>query len=119
MRSCDIYGGMQQLTKALTACRRLRALDVSDNAVRAHEIGALFTDMRLCSLDISSNYISDFGMQALLRLAMQNKTLRNFQVHGNHLTRHSVCVLRKMKKTRQMTITVPPVVCPCDTCQIA
>jgi len=119
LRSCDIYSGMHQLTKALTACRRLVALDVSDNAVRAHEIGPLFTDMRLRSLDISSNHISDFGMQALLRLAKQNKTLRSFQVHGNHLTRHSVCVLLKMKKTRQMTITVPLVVCPCDTCQIA
>ena len=119
LRSCDIYSGMQQLTKALTVCMRLAVLDVSGNAVRAHEIGPLFTDMRLHSLDISSNYISDFGMQALLRLAKQNTTLKNFQVYGNHITRHSVSVLRKMKKTRQMTITVPLVVCPCDACQIA
>lgn len=119
LRSCDIYSGMYQLTKALTSCRRLDALDVSENAVMAHEICALFTHMRLRSLDISSNYISDFGMRALLRLAMQNKTLRNFQVHGNHLSRHSVSVLRRMKKTRQMTITVPPVLCPCNACQIA
>jgi len=116
LRSCDVYNNMQQLTTALTLCTSLRTLDISGNAVLAHEVAALFTRTPIRSLDISDNYISDFGMRALLQLAMQSNALHELQVEGNHLTRSSVRLLRKMKKARGMTMTVPKVSCFCELC---
>ena len=117
LRSCDVYNGMQQLTHALTMCTRLETLDISCNSVLAHEVVQLFTHRPIRSLDISDNYISDLGMRALLRLAMQSRTLLQLQVFGNHLTKHSVAMLQRMKKARRMDITVPRVFCPCNACQ--
>ena len=117
LRSCDVYNGMQQLTHALTMCTRLETLDISCNSVLAHEVVPLFTHTPIRSLDISDNYISDLGMRALLRLAMQSRTLLQLQVFGNHLTKHSVAMLQRMKKARRMDITVPRVFCPCNACQ--
>jgi Ran GTPase-activating protein (RanGAP) involved in mRNA processing and transport len=116
LRSCDVYNNMQLLTTALTLCTSLRALDISGNAVLAHEVSALFRHTRIRSLDISDNYISDFGMRALLPLAMENNTLHELHVDGNHLTRHCVKLLRKMKKIKGMKITVPKPSCLCTMC---
>ena len=116
LRGCDIYNNMQQLTNALTLCTSLQTLDISANAVLAHEVHALFVHMHIRSLDISDNYISDFGMRALLRLAMQNNMLHELQVEGNHLTTHSVRLLRKMKKARGMNMRVPRASCLCNAC---
>jgi Ran GTPase-activating protein (RanGAP) involved in mRNA processing and transport len=119
LRSCDIYSNMQQLTNALTLCSSLQTLDISGNAVLAHEVDALFKHVHIRSLDLSDNHISDFGMRVLLRLAMQSNMLHELQVEGNHLTTHSVRLLRKMKKTRGMNMTVPRASCLCDTCDRA
>ena len=116
LRCCDIYNNMLQLTNALTLCTSLHTLDISGNAVLAHEVAALFQHERMRSLDISDNCISDFGMRALLRLAMQSNILHELHVEGNHLTIHSVRLLRKMKKARGMNMTVPRASCVCDTC---
>jgi Ran GTPase-activating protein (RanGAP) involved in mRNA processing and transport len=116
LRSCDVYNNMQQLTTALTLCTSLRTLDISGNAVLAHEVAALFKHTPIRSLDISDNYISDFGMRALLQLAMQSNALHELHVEGNHLTKPSVRLLRKMKKARGMNMTVPKVSCFCELC---
>jgi len=119
LRCCDVYNNMQQLTAALTLCTSLRTLDISGNAVLAHEVAALFQHMSIHSIDISHNFISDWGMRALLPLAMECNTLHELHVEGNHITRHSVRLLRKMKKTRAMTMTVPRASCFCNTCNRA
>ena len=80
------------------------------------EVAALFQETRLRALDMSDNYISDFGMRTLLRLAMHSNMLQELHVEGNHLTKYSVGLLRKMKKTRGMTMTVPRITCRCDKC---
>ena len=116
LRCCDIYNNMLQLTNALTLCTSLHTLDISGNAVLAHEVAALFQHERMRSLDISDNCISDFGMRSLLRLAMHSNILHELHVEGNHITMHSVRLLRKMKKTRGMNMTVPRASCVCDTC---
>jgi hypothetical protein len=119
LRCCDVYNNMQQLTTALTLCTSLRTLDISGNAVLAHEVAALFQHLSIRSIDISHNFISDWGMRALLPLAMECNTLHELHVEGNHITRHSVRLLRKMKKTRGMQIHVPKASCFCDICNRA
>jgi Leucine-rich repeat (LRR) protein len=116
LRSCDMFHNMVHLTKALTLCTSLESLDISGNGVLAHEVAALFQETRLRALDMSDNYISDFGMRTLLRLAMHSNMLQALHVEGNHLTKYSVGLLRKMKKTRGMTMTVPRITCRCDKC---
>jgi hypothetical protein len=116
LRCCDIYNNMQQLTNALTLCTSLHTLDISGNAVLAHEVAVLFQHVRIRSLDISDNCISDFGMRALLRLATESNILHELRVEGNHLTVHSVALLRKMKKAKGMNMTVPRASCVCDIC---
>jgi Leucine-rich repeat (LRR) protein len=108
---------VQQLTLALADCRSLHTLDISGNAVLAHEVVALLQHMRIRSLDISNNHISDSGMRALLRLAMQSNMLHELHVDGNHITTHSLRLLRKMKRTRGMKITLPAVLCFCNVCE--
>jgi len=117
LRNCDIYNNVQQLTLALADCRSLHTLDISGNAVLAHEVVALLQHMRIRSLDISNNHISDSGMRALLRLAMQSNMLHELHVDGNHITTHSLRLLRKMKRTRGMKITLPAVLCFCNVCE--
>jgi Ran GTPase-activating protein (RanGAP) involved in mRNA processing and transport len=116
LRHCDVYNNMQQLTAALTSCTSLHTLDISGNAVMAHEVVALFQNMRIRSLDISDNHISDLGMRALLAHAMQSNMLHELHVDGNHLTAHSLRLLRKMRKTKGMKIIVPRASCFCDIC---
>lgn len=116
LRGCDVFHNMVQLTNALTLCTSLHTVDISGNAVLAHEVAALFQHERIRSLDISDNCISDVGMRALLRLAMQSNILHELHVQGNHLTMHSVKLLRKMKKARGMQMTVPRASCVCDLC---
>jgi Ran GTPase-activating protein (RanGAP) involved in mRNA processing and transport len=116
LRSCDIYNNMQQLTTALKMCTSLHTLDISGNAVMAHEVVPLLQHMRLRALDISDNSISDFGMRALLPLAMQSNMLSELHVDGNHITRHSLRLLRKMRKAKGTKITMPRASCLCDIC---
>jgi Ran GTPase-activating protein (RanGAP) involved in mRNA processing and transport len=113
LRNCDIYNNMNQLTNALTFCTSLQTVDISGNAVVAHEVAALL-QMRLRSLDISDNHISDCGMRVVLRMAMQSNMLHELHVDGNHITMHSVRQLRKIKK-RGVKVKVPTP-CLCDGC---
>jgi len=115
LRSCDMYDNVQQLTAALTLCTSLHTLDISGNAVMAHEVVALFQHARIRSLDISDNHIPDLGMRALLRHAMQSNMLHELHVDGNHLTAHSLRLLRKMRQEKGMTIVVPRE-CFCNIC---
>jgi len=116
LRSCDIFHNMVHLTQALSLCMRLQTLDIAGNAVLAHEVVALLQHMRIRSLDISNNHISDFGMRALLRLAMHSNMLHELHVDGNHLTPYSLRLLRAMKRTRGMKIKLPKELCFCNTC---
>ena len=119
LASCDVYNNMQQLSNALLLCTSLQSLDISGNAVLAHEVAALLQHVRMRSLNISHNCISDFGIRALLRLATQSNRLQELHVDGNHITRYSVRLLRQMKKTRGMDIDVPRATCLCDVCDRA
>jgi len=116
LRSCDMFHNMLHLTQALTLCTSLETLDIAQNGVLAHEVAALFSQTRIRALDMSNNYISDLGMRTLLRLAMQSNMLQELHVQGNHLTRYCIGLIRKMKKTRGMKMTVPRISCACNTC---
>ena len=116
LRSCDMFHNMPHLAKALTLCTRLQTLDISGNGLLAHEIAPLFRETRIRALDISDNYMSDFGMRSLLRLAMDSNMLVQLHVDGNHITRYSTALLRKMKRERGMRIKVPRA-CGCRDCE--
>jgi Ran GTPase-activating protein (RanGAP) involved in mRNA processing and transport len=95
--------------------KSLHTLDISGNAVMAHEVVALFQHARIRSLDISDNQIPDLGMRALLRHAMQSNMLHELHVDGNHLTAHSLRLLRKMRQEKGMNLVVPRECC-CNIC---
>jgi Ran GTPase-activating protein (RanGAP) involved in mRNA processing and transport len=118
LRNCAMYNNMQQLAEALAVCTALETLDISGNGVLAHEVSRLFMHPRIRCLDISDNHISDFGMSVLLRLAEQNDRLRELHVEGNHLTKSSVRVLRNMRRTKAIQISVPRASCPCNLCNL-
>jgi Ran GTPase-activating protein (RanGAP) involved in mRNA processing and transport len=119
LRSCDAYTNMQTLTEALTMCESLRSLDISSNYVLAHEVLGLLKITGIRLLDISDNNISDSGMRVLLRPLMQSSTLKELRIDGNHLTRRSIRLLRKMSNTKGVRVQLPLAACPCLDCKNA
>ena len=115
LRMCDV-SGLQYLTEALATCARLRTLDISNNAVRSHEVARLLTDTPIASLDISSNYISDYGMRLILDRAMHS-ALKDLHVLGNHMGRGTIRQLRRIKNIKRIAVRIPRKSCPCNTCR--
>ena len=113
---CDVYNGLQFLSEALTMCKNLHALDVSSNAVYAHEVVELLSC--ISSLNINNNYISDYGMQLVLQRATQSSTLKELHILGNHMSRHTVRRFRKMIKNTQISVHMPRAACVCTICSI-
>ena len=114
---CDLYDGMQSLSEALTLCTRLQTLDISNNAVYAHEVANILTNTSIHSLNLNSNYISDYGMQLILQRSMKSKTLRDLSVYGNHMTIHTLRQFRRMRTSKKMTVELPRTCCLCDVCK--
>jgi len=113
---CDVYNGLQFLSEALTTCKNLHALDVSSNAVYAHEVVCLLS--YITSLNIDNNYISDYGMQLVLQHASKSTTLKELHIMGNHMSRHTVRRFRKLAKNTQISVHMPKVACVCTICSI-
>lgn len=116
---CDVYNDLTYLTEALAMCTSLRTLDISNNAVHAHEVVRLVRlILPMKSLDISSNYISDYGMRLILERVMYSN-LKDLRVLGNHMGRGTIRYLRNVKHTKRITVRIPRKSCPCNTCQNA
>ena len=113
---CDVYNGLQFLSEALTTCTNLHTLDVSSNAVYAHEVVCLLR--YITSLNIDNNYISDYGMQLVLQHAAQSTKLKELHIIGNHMSRHTVRRFRKMIKNTQISVHMPRAACVCTICSI-
>lgn len=114
---CDVYNGMQSLEDALLTCTRLHTLHIASNAVYASEVANILSNTSITNLDISSSYISDYGMQLILERSMKSTTLRNLNVDYNHMTMHTLRKFRLMRKRKQMTVQLPATPCPCDVCK--
>ena len=116
---CDVYNGLQLLSEALTMCKGLKSLDISSNAVYAHEVASMFANPSITSLNINSNYISDYGMQLVLERAMQSPTLKELHVLGNHMTTQTLRRFRQLNRKRQIAVCMPSTACVCNVCQSA
>ena len=114
---CDVYNGLQLLSEALTMCKGLESVDISSNAVYAHEVASLFTNPSITSLNINSNYISDYGMQLVLRRATESPTLKDLHVLGNHMTTHTLRQFRQLNRRKQIAVCMPATACLCNVCQ--
>ena len=92
---------------------------MSSNYVLAHEVLGLLKITGIRLLDISDNNISDSGMRGLLQSLMRSTTLQELRIDGNHLTRRSIRMLRKMSKTKGVRVQMPLAACPCLDCKNA
>jgi Ran GTPase-activating protein (RanGAP) involved in mRNA processing and transport len=113
---CDVYTGLHYLVEALEMCTGLRTLDISNNAAHPHEVARLLANTPIASIDISSNYISDYGMRLILERAMHSRSLKDLHILGNHMGRGTIRQLRHLKKVKCMTVRIPRKSCPCNTC---
>lgn len=114
---CDVYNGLQSLEDALITCTGLHTLDVASNALYASEVASILTNMSVKRLNISNNYISDYGMQLILQRSMNSTTLRDLNVIGNHMTMQTLQKFRLLLKRNQMTVELPRTPCLCDVCK--
>jgi Leucine-rich repeat (LRR) protein len=116
LRMCDVYHGLHHLGIALSLCTTLHTLDLSSNSVFAHEVVNVLASTSLTSLDISQNYISDYGMRLILQRAIRSETLRYLVFNGNHMSRHTISEFRRMKRKGRVSMTVPKTACVCGVC---
>jgi len=116
LRMCDIYHGLYHLGVALSLCTALCTLDLSNNAVFAHEVVDILENTSLTSLDISDNYISDYGMRHILQRAVQSQSLKNLMVKGNHMGRHTIKEFRRIKRKGRISMNIPKTRCLCGVC---
>jgi hypothetical protein len=116
LRMCDVCNGLQYLAEALVLCTSLHTLDISNNSVYSHEVARILTNAPIASLDISSNYISDYGMRHILDCVMRSRTLKDLHVLGNHMSKWTIRRLRHIKSSKRMTVRIPRKSCPCNTC---
>ena len=117
LRMCDVYHGLHHLGTALSLCTTLHTLDLSSNSVFAHEVVNVLAITSLTSLDISQNYISDYGMRLILQRATRSETLRHLKLDGNHMSRHTISEFRRMKRKGRVSMTVPKTACLCNVCR--
>jgi hypothetical protein len=73
----------------------------------------------LTSLNISYNNISDYGMQLVLHRAAETTTLRELQVLGNHMSRHTIRQFRRMRARTRVQTYIPKCPCVCNACRHA
>ena len=116
LRMCDVYHGLHHLGIALSLCTTLHTLDLSSNSVFAHEVVNVLASTSLTSLDISQNYISDYGMRLILQRAIRSETLRYLVFNGNHMSSHTISEFRRMKRKGRVSMTVPKTACLCGVC---
>lgn len=119
LRMCDVYHGLHHLGDALTLCTTLHTLDLSSNSVYAHEVVKLMASTSLTSLNISHNYISDYGMKLVLQRVGACPTLRQLEIIGNHMTRQTTRQFRRIASRTRMRIHIPKNPCVCNTCRHA
>jgi len=117
VRMCDVYHGLHYLGETLIACTALHTLDLSSNSVYAHEVVKLLASTSLTSLNISHNYISDHGMQLVLEAATHGTTLRQLEILGNHMSRHTIRQFRRMAARTHISTYIPKNPCVCNTCR--
>ena len=117
INTCDVYNGLQFLEDALITCTSLHTLDIANNAIYASEVASILTNLSIGRLDISNNYISDYGMELILQRSMNSTTLRDLNVTGNHMTIQTIRKFRLLRKRNQITVEVPRLPCPCAVCQ--
>ena len=117
MGMCDVYDGLQSLGDALAMCKGLKSLNISSNAVYAHEVATILNKQRLTSLNINSNYISDYGMQLVLQCAMQSPTLKDLHILGNHMCTPTLRRFRQLSKGKKIAVCMPSTACACNICQ--
>jgi hypothetical protein len=87
--------------------------------VYAHEVVQLMASTSLTSLNVSYNNISDHGMQLVLQRAVQATTLRELQVIGNHMSRHTIRQFRRMRGRTRMHTYIPKCPYVCNACRHA
>jgi Ran GTPase-activating protein (RanGAP) involved in mRNA processing and transport len=116
LRMCDVYHGLHHLGIALSLCTTLHTLDLSSNSVFAHEVVNVLESTSITSLDISHNYISDYGMRLIVQRAIRSETLRYLAFNGNHMSRHTISELRRMKRKGRVSMTIPKTACVCGVC---
>jgi Leucine-rich repeat (LRR) protein len=117
LASCDVLDEAERLCQALSACTRLQTLDVANNGLYASDVAEILKNPSITSLDVSNNYISDYGMQLVLDRSSTNKTLRHLNVQGNHMSMHTMRKFRRMRKSKKMRIQMPHECCACDICK--
>ena len=116
VRMCDVYHGLHQLGAALNMCTSLRTLDLSSNSVFAHEVVNLLANTSLTSLNISQNYISDYGVRLILQRAMPSTTLQYLELKGNHMSRDTIRYFRRIKRRSHVRVVMSKKACPCTVC---
>jgi Ran GTPase-activating protein (RanGAP) involved in mRNA processing and transport len=116
LRMCDVYHGLHHIGIALSLCTTLHTLDLSSNSVFAHEVVNVLGSTSITSLDISHNYISDYGMRLIVQRAIRSETLRYLAFNGNHMSRHTISELRRMKRKGRVSMTIPKTACVCGVC---
>jgi len=117
LATCDLLDEVERLCEALSACTRLQTLDIANNGLYASDVAEILKNPSITSLDVSNNYISDYGMQLIFDRSNKNKTLRHLNVQGNHMTLHTLQHFRRMRKSKKMTILLPHTSCVCAVCQ--
>jgi len=116
LRMCDLYNGLEFLSEALEMCKSLRTLDISSNVVYAHEVANVLKNQSITSLNINSNYISDYGMQYVLQCAEKSRTLKDLHVLGNHMTTRTLRKFRELAKKKKMNVCMSRLACVCNIC---
>lgn len=114
---CDVYSGLQFLSEGLATCISLQTLDISNNAVYAHEVASILSNTSITSLNINSNYISDYGMQHVLQRAMQSPALKDLHVLGNHMCTQTLRRFRQFHRSKKITVCMPSSACACAVCE--
>jgi hypothetical protein len=84
--------------------------------VFAHEVVDVLANTSLTSLDISDNYISDYGMRLILQRAIRSESLKNLMVKGNHMGRHTIKEFRRIKRKGRISMNIPKTRCLCGVC---
>ena len=82
----------------------------------ASEVASILSNTSITNLDISSSYISDYGMRHILDCVMRSRTLKDMHVLGNHMSKWTIRRLRHIKSSKRMTVRIPRKSCPCNTC---
>lgn len=117
LATCDLLDEAERLCEALSACTRLQTLDFANNGLYASDVAEILKNPTITSLDVSNNYISDYGMQLVLDRSSSSKTLRHLNVQGNHMTMHTLRMFRRMRRSKKMTVHLPHTCCACDICK--